>query len=71
MSRLNQTPIFNMKETKQLTDLERVRNVRETLLEIKKINQELKDQGTYSPSRFTDSEVSILMPVAAQPRPRA
>ena len=58
-----------MKETKQLTDLERVRNVRETLLEIKKINQELKDQGTYSPSRFTDSEVSILMPVAAQPKP--
>ena len=59
-----------MKETKQLTDLERVRNVRETLLEIKKINQELKDQGTYSPSRFTDSEVSILMPVAAQPKPK-
>ena len=58
-----------MKETKQLTDLERVRNVRETLLEIKKINQRLKDRGTYSPSRFTDSEVSILMPVAAQPKP--
>lgn len=58
-----------MKETKQLTDQERVRNVRETLLEIDKINQELKDQGTYSPSRFTDSEVSILMPVAAQPKP--
>ena len=58
-----------MKETKQLTDQERVRNVRETLLEIDKINQELKDQGRYSPSRFTDSEVSILMPVAAQPKP--
>jgi hypothetical protein len=57
-----------MKETKQLTDLERVRNVRETLLEIKKINQSLKEEGTYSPSRFTDSEVSILMPVAAQPK---
>lgn len=59
-----------MKETKQLTDLERVRNVRETLLEIEKINQRLKDRGTYSPSRFTDSEVSILMPVAAQPKPK-
>ena len=58
-----------MKETKQLTDQERVRNVRETLLEIEKINQRLKDRGTYSPSRFTDSEVSILMPVAAQPKP--
>ena len=58
-----------MKEKKQLTDQERVRNVRETLLEIDKFNQELKDQGTYSPSRFTDSEVSILMPVAAQPKP--
>jgi hypothetical protein len=33
-----------MKETKQLTDLERVQNLRESLLEIKKINQELKDQ---------------------------
>ena len=59
-----------MKETNQLTDLERVRNVRETLLEIDKINQRLKDKGTYSPSRFTDSEVSILMPVAAQPKPK-
>ena len=45
--------------------------LRESLLRIEKFNQELKDQGTYSPSRFTDSEVSILMPVAAQPRPRA
>ena len=60
-----------MKAKKQLTDLERVQSLRESLLEIDKINQELKDQGTYSPSRFTDSEVSILMPVAAQPRPRA
>ncbi len=58
-----------MKETEQLTDQERVRNVRETLLKIDKINQRLKEQGTYSPSRFTDSEVSILMPVAAQPKP--
>ena len=59
-----------MKDKKQLTDQERVRNVRETLLEIDKINQRLKDKGTYSPSRFTDSEVSILMPVAAQPKPK-
>lgn len=58
-----------MKETKQLTDQERVRNLRESLLRIEKFNQELKGQGTYSPSRFTDSEVSILMPVAAQPKP--
>ena len=58
-----------MKETKQLTDQERVRNVRETLLRIDKINQSLKEEGTYSPSRFTDSKVSILMPVAAQPKP--
>ena len=59
-----------MKETKQLTDQERVQNVREALLMVDEFNQRLKEQGTYSPSRFTDSEVSILMPVAAQPRPR-
>lgn len=58
-----------MKETKQLTDQERVQNVRMALLRVDKFNQRLKEQGTYSPSRFTDSEVSILMPVAAQPRP--
>ena len=59
-----------MKETKQFTDQERVQNVRRALLRVDKFNQRLKEQGTYSPSRFTDSEVSILMPVAAQPRPR-
>lgn len=58
-----------MKEPKQLTDQERVQNVRRALLRVDKFNQRLKEQGTYSPSRFTDSEVSILMPVAAQPKP--
>ncbi len=58
-----------MKETEQLTDQERVRNVRRALQRVDKFNQRLKEQGRYSPSRFTDSEVSILMPVAAQPKP--
>ena len=59
-----------MKETEQLTDQERVRNVRRALQRVDKFNQRLKEQGRYSPSRFTDSEVSILMPVAAQSRPK-
>ena len=58
-----------MKETKQLTDQERLQKLRESSRKIDEYNQSLKDQGRYSPSRFTDSEVSILMPVAAQPKP--
>ena len=56
-----------MKAKKQLTAQERLQNLRESSQKINEYNQSLKDQGRYSPSRFTDSEVSILMPVAAQP----
>ena len=57
-----------MKDKKQLTAQERLQNLRESSRKIDEYNQSLKDRGTYSPSRFTDSEVSILMPVAAQPK---